>query len=147
MKHLFTLTMALAMTSSFCQAAGDEKDTTSFTLHYDAILTDPYQEHLRIEVYEFDQENCNWNAIMMFDSQDSCLQLERSKGYQIWMSEENESKVFCIQPGYTGDDYQLHANFTLELCVLMIPNGRSYQVEYVEFDILIPYIYQSEILN
>lgn len=141
---VFMTTMLQASASTTCQ----DTDTSLYTLHYDVITSNPFEEDLHIEVYEYDTTYHGWTAIMIFDSESYSLDLERSKAYQIWMHDGKESKVFCIEPGYSGKyEYRLHANFTNELCVLMVPDRESFKIEYMEFDMLTPYVFEDEILD
>lgn len=139
-------TMLQVSTSIACQ--NEQVDTTTFLIHYDAITSNPFDEYIQVEVYEYDTINRAWHAIMVLDDESSYLKLERSKAYQIWMHDRNESKVFCIEPGYTGQyEYRLHANLSSELCVLMVPDRESFKMEYMKFDVITPYIFEDEILD
>jgi hypothetical protein len=135
--------------SSITIACEDETDTSLFMIHYDVIATDPYaDDYVRVEVYEFDTVHRSWRAIMVLNDESSYLQLDRSKGYQIWMSDNSKSKVIRIEPGYDGQyEYWIHANLTNDLCMLMTPYNGSYKVEQLEFDVITPYIFEDQILD
>lgn len=142
---LVSIATLQASASTTCQ---EQADTSLYTLHYDIVATDPYAENFHVEVYEYDTTYHGWTAIMIFDSESYSLALERSKAYQIWMHDGKESRVFCIEPGYVGHyPYRLHANFSNELCAVMVPEYESFKIEYMTMDIITPYVFEKEILN
>lgn len=142
---LLSIATLQASNSIACQ---EKADTSFYTLHYDIVATNPYSEDFHVEVYEYDTTHDGWTAIMIFDSENYSLALERSKAYQIWMHDGKESRVFCIEPGYVGQyPYRLHANFSNELCAVMVPESESFKIEYMTMDIITPYVFKTEILN